>query len=98
MIEYHCRQNRNAIKERSDRGLTNTTLLKKRIKESGYKIEKIASVLEVSRQTLSNKINNNTDFTVKEMYGLSDFLNIDAVEMKEIFFFDNVVDNMTTHN
>ena len=75
--------------------MTNTTLLKKRIKESGYKIEKIASVLEVSRQTLSNKINNNTDFTVKEMYGLSDFLNIDAVEMKEIFF-DNVVDNMTT--
>jgi hypothetical protein len=95
MIEYHCRQNGNTLKERSDRGLTNTTLLKKKIKESGYKIEKIASVLEVSRQTLSNKINNNTDFTVKEMYGLSDFLNIDAVEMKEIFF-DNVVDNMTT--
>lgn len=75
--------------------MTNTILLKKRIKESGYKLDKLASELDVSRQTLSKKINNGTDFTVKEMYGLSNILNIDDVEMKEIFF-DYNVDNMTT--
>lgn len=66
--------------------MTNTKELKKKIKESGYKIGYLAKQLELCRQALSNKINNYTEFTVNEMDKLSKILKLDDEERKKIFF------------
>lgn len=68
--------------------MTNSELLKEKIKESGYKIQHIADEIGLSRQALSNKINNNTQFTVEEMKAMSGILKVDGEEMKRIFFDD----------
>ena len=65
--------------------MTNSVLLKEKIKLSGYKIGYLAEELGLSRQALSNKINNNTDFTVKEMQILSKILYLSDLDMKNIF-------------
>ena len=68
--------------------MTNSELLKEKIKESGYKIQFIADKIGLSRQALSNKTNNNTQFTVEEMKAISKILKVDGEEMKRIFFDD----------
>ncbi|RDY20743.1 helix-turn-helix domain-containing protein [Criibacterium bergeronii] len=65
--------------------MTNSKKLKDSIKKSGYKMGYLANKLGLSRQALSNKINNITDFTVKEMLTLSQILALNDEERKEIF-------------
>lgn len=75
--------------------MTNTDALKKRISDSGYKLEFLSDKLGISRASFYMKINNTTSFKVNEMYQLCDLLGIDENEAKEIFFAE-VVDDMGT--
>ena len=70
--------------------MTNTALLKRKITESGYKMSYIANRLGISRQALAKKMHNHTEFRSSEIRGLCEILNIDAEEMRLIFFTHNV--------
>lgn len=70
--------------------MTDTLLLKKKIKESGFKLGYLAHKMKLSRQSLSKKINNHTKFTTTEMYILSELLSLTNDEMRSIFFKDIV--------
>ena len=47
--------------------MTNTRLLRQRIKESGLKLQYIADYLGISRVTLTMKIENQSDFRQNEI-------------------------------
>lgn len=70
--------------------MTNTELLKKKINESGYMLKHLASCLNLSRASLSMKINNKTNFSAKEMFALSDLVGLTDQEKREIFFGEDV--------
>lgn len=65
-----------------------TIILKEIIKESGYKLSYIASKLGISRYSLSNKINNVTEFTQSEIVKISKLLKINTDDISNIFFYD----------
>lgn len=65
-----------------------TIILKEIIKESGYKLSYIASKLGLSRYSLSNKINNVTEFTQSEIVKISKLLKINTDDISNIFFYD----------
>ena len=67
--------------------MTNTTLLKKAIDESGLKIGFIATYVGVSRQLLWKKINNLTPFNQYEIDKICDVLKITSLKQKESIFF-----------
>lgn len=69
--------------------MTNTKLLKKKIKESGLKQYHIAQALGMSRQTFSAYLNGEAEFRVSHMSTLCTLLNINA-EQREAIFFDPV--------
>lgn len=66
--------------------MTNTSLLREKIKKSGLKMEFIAEKLGLSRAAFSMKVNNESAFKVPEMYKLCDLLDIDEEYAKDIFF------------
>ncbi|MCI7631615.1 MAG: helix-turn-helix transcriptional regulator [Oscillospiraceae bacterium] len=66
--------------------MTDTELLRKKIKQSGYKIQFIAKKLGISYQGLLNKINNKSEFRAKEIQILHDLLNLTEDERVAIFF------------
>lgn len=66
--------------------MTNTSLLKELIAKSGYKLDYIATKLGKSRQALSCKINNKTEFTASEIETLCDILGIETEARMAIFF------------
>lgn len=66
--------------------MTNSELLKKRMEDSGYKLRFIAQRIGLTYQGMMNKVNNKHDFTVREIQGLCDLLNISKPEREEIFF------------
>lgn len=66
--------------------MTNTTRLQEYIRKSGIKMSSIADRLDISRYTLSNKINNKNEFKAGEILGLCDILSIDEHDMKSVFF------------
>lgn len=66
--------------------MTNTTLLREKINESGYKLRFIAKQLGISYQCLMQKVNNDTEFKASEICKLCSFLNIDISQKEEIFF------------
>ena len=70
--------------------LTNTDLLKRKIDESGYKMQFIAEYIGVSYQALYNKIGNKTEFLASEIMKLSELLKLTDEERNEIFFAENV--------
>lgn len=67
--------------------MTNSKLLKKKIKESGLKKYHIARALGMSRQTFNAYLNGEAEFRVSQMYTLCALLDIDA-EQREAIFFD----------
>ena len=70
--------------------MTNTNLLKQLIEESGLKIGFIASAVGISRQSLWNKVNNQSMFNQYEIDKLCDILNITSLKQKEAIFFAKV--------
>jgi len=70
--------------------LTNTDLLKRKIDESGYKMQFIAEYIGVSYQALYNKIGNKTEFLASEIMKLSELLKLTDEERNEIFFAESV--------
>lgn len=67
--------------------LTNTQLLKDKIKESGLKQGYIAKQLNLSNYGFANKINNVTEFKAGEIQTLCNILNIKTLGEKETIFF-----------
>ncbi len=66
--------------------MTNTKLLRSKIEDSGIKIAHIARKLELSRVGLYNKLNNKSEFTAREIDGLSYLLRLTRDERDDIFF------------
>jgi len=75
--------------------LANKDLLMAKINESGYKIGYIADCIGISRQTLSYRLNNHSDFKDKEAARLKRILNLSNKEVDDIFFAE-YVDEITT--
>lgn len=67
--------------------MTNTSLLRKKIDESGYKLRFIATKLGITYQGFLKKINNETEFKASEMQILRKLLNLTDAEFEEIFFY-----------
>ena len=66
--------------------MTDTCKLEALIKENGYTKKFIAKSLNISEQSLYNKINNATEFTQSEIGSLMSLLSIHLHEMRVIFF------------
>lgn len=66
--------------------MTNTSLLREKIKKSGYKMSFIAKKLDVDPSTFSRKLNNKAEFWESEMNILSNLLKMSATEKNAIFF------------
>lgn len=67
--------------------MTNTQLLRQRIKESGLKLQYIADYLGISRVTLTRKIENQSDFRQNEIRKLCELLHIESAAEKSLIFF-----------
>lgn len=72
--------------------MVNTEMLNKRIDESGLKRAYIAQELGMTRQSLSYKVNNNSEFLSSEVQGLCKLLGITRLREKEALFFASEVD------
>ena len=66
--------------------MTNTALLKDRIKESGYKISYLAQQLGISEHSMSRKINGKNEFKASEIEMLCQSLKISTKDRMAIFF------------
>ena len=66
--------------------MVNTDKLNRAIKAAGLRKDGIAVSLGISRQALSNKINNRTEFRTSEAKWLKDSLNLSADLFVDIFF------------
>ena len=73
--------------------MTNTNLLKAKMIEKGYTIDSLSKIIGISSTSLSYKINNKRQFTVKEIYNLCLVLD---VSNKDIYFFNAKVAKMAT--
>lgn len=70
--------------------MTNTSLLRKKLDESGYKLRFIAKQLGITYQGFLKKINNETEFKASEIQSLKEILNLTDEERDMIFFTLNV--------
>ena len=66
--------------------MTNTTLLRRKIDESGYKLIFIAEKCGLTYQGLLKKIRNETEFKASEIQTLKELLNLTTEEVNAIFF------------
>lgn len=66
--------------------MTDTEELRKKIAESGLKLDHIASQMGISRASLWQKIEGKSDFKASEMARLQDILNLSLEEKERIFF------------
>jgi hypothetical protein len=67
--------------------VTNTEMLKDIIDKSGLKVGFIADYVGISRQSLWNKINNQSPFNQYEIDKMCDVLKITSLKQKESIFF-----------
>lgn len=72
--------------------MTNTTLLEKKIEESGFRKSYIAKELGLSTYGLSLKIKNVNEFKASEIDKLCNLLGITNMEERCAIFFDSKVD------
>ena len=71
--------------------MTNTTLLKERIQESGLRHGFIAKKLGIGTAALTRKINNRVEFKASEIEALCVLLGItDPAEREAVFFAEKV--------
>ena len=75
--------------------MTNEKKLRKKIAESGYKLQFIAKKLGITYQGLLKKLRNESEFKASEIQILTCLLNLQGNERDDIFFADNV-DKMPT--
>ncbi|MCD7810385.1 MAG: helix-turn-helix domain-containing protein [Ruminococcus sp.] len=66
--------------------MTNTQMLREKIKMSGYKMRFIAEKVGLTYQGLFNKIENRRSFRANEIYALCQLLDIHGEEKERIFF------------
>ena len=66
--------------------MTNKSLLESAIKRSGFKKEYLAKELNITPQSLGNKISGRTEFTLSEVNRLVRLLNLGMREREDIFF------------
>ena len=67
--------------------MTDTELLKRKIDESGLKMNFIAQKIGLSRSAFYNKVNGATEFTQSEINDLCDILKIKSMTEKSQIFF-----------
>lgn len=67
--------------------MTDTEMLKDAIKSSGYKMEFLAGKCGITRQSLTSKVQNESDFKANEIKILCDLLGITELSKKERIFF-----------
>lgn len=72
--------------------MTDTVLLRKIIEKSGYKLQYIAEQIGISRQALSMKINNDSEFTTSEVEKLCNVLKITSLKERYDIFFAKAVE------
>jgi len=70
--------------------MTDTLKLKQLLLEKGITIRKLAVLTGIKVQTLSNKINNVTEFTQSELLAIQNALNLSNKQMREIFLVEKV--------
>ena len=70
--------------------MTNTVMLRDKLKKSGYKMKYVAAQLGVTYQGFLNKINNESEFKAGEIQTLYDLLGLTKDERENIFFADDV--------
>lgn len=70
--------------------MTDTLKLKQILLEKGITIRKLAVLAGIKVQTLSNKINNVTEFTQSELLAIQNALNLSNKQMHEIFLVEKV--------
>ena len=66
--------------------MVNTKELNRIIKEAGIRKDLIASTLHISKQSLSNKINNRTEFKMGEISEIRGLLHMDSDAVMSVFF------------
>lgn len=77
--------------------MTDTELLRRRIKDSGLKIGYIAEKMGLSRFGLTKKINNESQFFAGEIDKMCEILNITSIKERMRIFFVKEVDKTSTH-
>lgn len=70
--------------------MTDTLKLKQILLEKGITIRELAVLAGIKVQTLSNKINNVTEFTQSELVAIQNALNLSNKQMREIFLIEKV--------
>ena len=66
--------------------MTNTKLLRRKIKESGYKVGFLAEKMGITYHGLLNKINNRSAFRPRELAMLAGLLQLPREEWFAVFF------------
>lgn len=66
--------------------MTNTELLRKKIGESGLKLNYIAGQLGITPRALDMKIKNETEFKPSEIKKFSELLGIETAEEQKLIF------------
>lgn len=70
--------------------MTDTLKLKQILLEKGITIRELAVLAGIKVQTLSNKINNVTEFTQSELLAVQNALSLSNKQMHEIFLVEKV--------
>lgn len=71
---------------KGESNMTNTELLRRKIKESGYKVGFLAEKMGITYHGLLNKINNRSDFRARELAMLAGLLQLPREEWFAVFF------------
>lgn len=66
--------------------MTDTKAFKAAMVLAGKTMDRLAEAVGITRVTLSNKVNNKSEFTASEIYALSSELNLTAEQQNSIFF------------
>ena len=66
--------------------MTNTELLREKIKSSGFRMGYIADKIGISYQCFLDKVNNKHEFRASEIQILYDLLGLTEADRVEIFF------------
>lgn len=66
--------------------MTDTTKLRQRIKDAGYRLNYVAKMLGISQYTLQKKLDNDSEFKISEVDALAKLLSLTPVEKNALFF------------
>lgn len=66
--------------------MVNTKKLNTLIKDAGLRKDSIAASLHITKQSLSNKINNKTEFKIGEISELKSMLHLGPDAVMDVFF------------